>query len=85
LELFPILSQGAASVGGGVALAFIVSLALGLVGLILVYGASAVVVLDGFARVSRRPVWPVLSGVAVALLAGIIGLQWNRPELALQS
>jgi lipoprotein-releasing system permease protein len=68
-----------------VALAFIVSLALGLVGLILVYGASAVVVLDGFARVSRRPVWPVLSGVAVALLAGIIGLQWNRPELALQS
>ncbi len=85
MELFPILSQGAASVGGGVALAFIVSLALGLVGLILVYGASAVVVLDGFARVSRRPVWPVLSGVAVALLAGIIGLQWNRPELALQS
>ena len=85
MELFPILSQGAASVGGGVALVFIVSLALGLVGLILVYGASAVVVLDGFARVSRRPVWPVLSGVAVALLAGIIGLQWNRPELALQS
>jgi lipoprotein-releasing system permease protein len=85
LELFPILSQGAASVGGGVALAFIVSLALGLVGLILVYGASAVVVLDSFARVSRRPVWPVLSGIAVALLAGIIGLQWNRPELALQS
>jgi len=85
LELFSILSQGAASVGGGLALAFIVSLALGLVGLILVYGASAVVVLDGFARVSRRPVWPVLSGIAVALLAGIIGLQWNRPELALQS
>jgi lipoprotein-releasing system permease protein len=85
LELFSILSQGAASAGGGLALAFIISLALGLVGLILVYGASAVVVLDGFARVSRRPVWPVLSGVGVALLAGIIGLQWNRPELALQS
>ena len=85
MELFSILSQGAASAGGGLALAFIISLALGLVGLILVYGASAVVVLDGFARVSRRPVWPVLSGVGVALLAGIIGLQWNRPELALQS
>ncbi len=68
--------------GGGVALAFIVSLALGMMGLTLVYCASAVVVLDRFARVSSRPTWRIVGGAGVALLGSFIAVQLSRPELA---
>nr|MCS5635029.1 hypothetical protein [Myxococcota bacterium] len=68
--------------GGGVALAFIVSLALGMIGLILVYCASAVVVLDRFARVSSRPIWRIVGAAGVLLLGSFIAVQVSRPELA---
>jgi len=85
LELFSALWQDAASFGGGAALAFIVSLALGMVGLAAVYCVSAVVVLDRFARASRRPLWPFVTGGLVAVVGAITSLQVSRPELALQS
>lgn len=84
MELLSALWQGTASVWGGIALAFIVSLALGMVGLTVVYCASAVVVLDRFARVARRPGWQILSGGAVAFLGAATYLQIIRPELAPQ-
>ena len=85
MELFSALWQDAASFGGGAALAFIVSLALGMVGLAAVYCVSAVVVLDRFARASRRPLWPFVTGGLVAVVGAITSLQVSRPELALQS
>jgi lipoprotein-releasing system permease protein len=85
LELFSALWQDAASFGGGAALVFIVSLALGMVGLAVVYCVSAVVVLDRFARVSRRPLWPFMTGGLVAVVGAMTSLQVSRPELALQS
>ena len=85
MELFSALWQDAASFGGGAALAFIVSLALGMVGLAAVYCVSAVVVLDRFARASRRPLWPFVTGGLVAVVGAITSHQVSRPELALQS
>ncbi len=84
MELFSAFWQDATSIGGGIALAFIVSLSLGMAGLAVLYCGSAVVVLDRFARVARRPLWQFVSGGLVAVLGAIVFLQLSRPELALQ-
>ena len=55
--------------GGTLALAFIVLLALGIVALTVFYLGSAIVVLERFARVARRP----RSALAFALLASLLG------------
>ena len=45
-------------------------------------GASAVVVLDRFARVSSRPIWRMVAGAGVVLVGSFIAVQMSRPELA---
>ena len=70
--------------GGTVALSFIVTIALGISALALLFVGSAVVALERFARVSTTlrnrllvaGVWSVVVGVAV--------LQWGAPELAVE-
>jgi lipoprotein-releasing system permease protein len=71
-----------ASLGGGLALLFIVTLAAGIVTLTVVYVGSAVVVLERFARVARRPWKAVLAGLLVACLASAAWLAETSPELA---
>ncbi|MCS5638198.1 MAG: ABC transporter permease [Myxococcota bacterium] len=82
MELWLAIEQGLSSSGGGLALGFIVALVLGMISLAIFYCASAVAVLDRFARVARRPAWPVLSGAAIAILAAVVFLQLDQPELA---
>lgn len=54
------------ALGGGVAVAFILSIAAGILAMTLVYLGSALLVLDRFARVSSGWVGPILAGVAVS-------------------
>ena len=70
------------SLGGGVALGFIVALALGIIAMSLLFLGSAVVVLEGFAR--NRQGW--ISQIAMLFLWWIVTsvyLAWQMgPELA---
>jgi lipoprotein-releasing system permease protein len=84
LELWAAIWQGSASVGGGIALAFIVALALGMIVLTVLYCASAVVVLEGFARVSTGMTARVASGAGAGFVASAVFLQMTRPELGLE-
>jgi lipoprotein-releasing system permease protein len=77
-----LLEQVTASAGGGVALVFIVALILGIVCLMGVYVASAIVVLERFARVARRPATRVVAGAAVGAVAALLWVDATRPELA---
>jgi len=85
VELSATLWHGLTSLGGGSALAFIVLMALGMIALTLVYCASAVVVLDRFARVEGGTGWRIAAGAGVTLLGSILYLQFSRPELRLAS
>ena len=84
MELWAAIWQGSASVGGGIALAFIVALALGMIVLTVLYCASAVVVLEGFARVSTGMTARVASGAGAGFVASAVFLQMTRPELGLE-
>jgi lipoprotein-releasing system permease protein len=65
---------GALSVAGGsVALAFIVTLALGICSLAVLFFGSAVVVLERFARAVKRPLSVILVTLVWALLLGALG------------
>ena len=59
--------------GGGIALTFIVGIAVGVLALTLLYIASAVVVLERFARAARSPGWVVGFGCATAFAVGTLG------------
>ena len=61
-----------ATAGGGIAVAFIVALALGIVAMTLLYVGSALLVLDRFARVARGWIAPALAGVAVAAFVALL-------------
>lgn len=76
------LVQATSSLGGGVALLFIIVLLLGIVSLMVVYLGSAVVVLDRFARVARRTPPRVVAGGGVALVASVLFIDVTRPELS---
>ena len=64
--------------GGGLALTFIVAISVGVFALTLLYVASAVVVLERFARTARDLRWVGLFGLAVAALAagGVVQFRW---------
>jgi lipoprotein-releasing system permease protein len=66
--------------GSGLALTFILAIAIGVLALILLYASSAVVVLERFARTARDPVWAILFGLAAALVAGALLLH-RVPEV----
>ena len=73
--------QVAHSTGGGVALAFIVALTLGIGAMMVVYLVSAVVVLDRFARVAHGLGARLVAGVAVALVIALLANRALHPEL----
>ncbi len=76
---------GIGALGGSVALFFIVSLAFGIIALTVLYLGSAVVVLDRFARVVRRPLWAGISGLLMAVIAALTRLRETAPELSVAS
>ena len=78
MELTSGIWASLAAVGASTALAFIVTLILGIVLLSLLYLGSAIVVLERFARVSARPGWTVFFGLVVSAVFGLIGLE---PEI----
>lgn len=71
------LAQG----GGTLALTFIVALALGIVSLTAIYVGSAVIVLSGFARMTRGVRWILFFGACTALLHAAMRVQQILPEL----
>jgi lipoprotein-releasing system permease protein len=74
-----------AAAGGGVALTFIVALALGLAALTCFFLGSSVVVLERFARGARSP-WRVLVFAAVwAALLSAVALESVHPEASLMA
>ena len=67
------------AVGGSLAVAFIISLAAGIVAMTLVYLGSALLVLDRFARVARGFLGTFLAGIVVALGAALMATLANFP------
>ena len=65
-ELFERFAAFLSTAGGGIAVAFIISLAAGIIAMTLVYVGSALLVLDRFARVARGWFGPIAAGLAVA-------------------
>ena len=81
MEFWLAIEQGLSSSGRGVALGFIVALVLGMISLAVFYCASAVAVLDRFARVAQGPGRPLVSGAGVAVLAAAVLLQLQQPGI----
>jgi len=69
-----------AAAGASLALAFIVCLILGLAMIALVYIGSAVVVLERFARVVRRPWWAICFGMLISIIGAAMVLQEGASE-----
>jgi lipoprotein-releasing system permease protein len=67
------LAAGLRAMGGGVAVTFIVTLALGILAMTLVYIGSALLVLDRFARVSRGWLGPTIAALAVSVGLAVLG------------
>jgi lipoprotein-releasing system permease protein len=66
------LASSLRAMGGGVAVAFIISLAAGILAMTLVYLGSALLVLDRFARVSRGWLGPLVAGFAVSTCISLL-------------
>jgi len=73
----------ATAAGGTLALGFIVAIALGINALTILFVGSAVIVLERFARVSRRWSSLAVTGVAVAVLGGLLWAQFLEPHPSL--
>ncbi|MFO0689270.1 MAG: FtsX-like permease family protein [Myxococcota bacterium] len=69
-----------ATAGGGIAVAFIVLLAVGIVAMTLLYVGSALLVLDRFARVARGWIAPALAGVCVAGFVALLATLESYPS-----
>jgi lipoprotein-releasing system permease protein len=67
-----ILAGWLATAGGGIAVAFIVLLAVGIVAMTLVYVGSALLVLDRFARVATGWRVPVVAGLCVTAFVALL-------------
>ncbi len=83
--LWTSLSASLDAAGGSLAVAFIVTLAAGIVAMTLVYLGSALLVLDRFARVARGWLSPLLAAVAVALGVSLLATVENFPVDAVYS
>ncbi len=66
------IDVGLRAMGGGVAVAFIISIAAGILAMTLLYVGSALLVLDQFARVSKGWLAPVLAGMAVSICIALL-------------
>ncbi|MEM9177215.1 MAG: FtsX-like permease family protein [Myxococcota bacterium] len=73
------LASSLDAAGGSVAVAFIVSLAAGILAMTFVYLGSALLVLDRFARVAQGWLSPILSAVFVSLLVALLATVENFP------
>ena len=71
-DWFPAIEAGARAIGGGVAVAFIVALAAGIVAMTLIYLGSAFLVLDRFARVSVGWLAPAMAGLVVSSFIALL-------------
>ena len=71
-EWLPGMEASLRAMGGGVAVAFIISLAAGILAMTLVYVGSALLVLDRFARVSRGWLGPAVAGAAVSTVLALL-------------
>ncbi len=58
--------------GGGIAVAFIISIAAGILAMTLVYVGSALLVLDRFARVSKSWSGPAVAGLVVSICLAVL-------------
>ena len=67
-----VIGSGMDAAGGSLAVAFIISLAAGIVAMTLVYLGSALLVLDRFARVAKGWVGPFAAAVVVVLLFSLM-------------
>ena len=66
--------------GGGIAVAFIISIAAGILAMTLVYVGSALLVLDRFARVSKSWSGPVVAGIVVSICLALLATLANIPS-----
>jgi lipoprotein-releasing system permease protein len=73
------LAAHLATAGGGVAVGFIVLLALGLVAMTLLYVGSALLVLDRFARAARGIALPAIAGLCVTAFVALLATLENHP------
>ncbi len=73
--------EALAHAGGGVALSFLVALALGICALTLLFVGSAVVVLERFARAARSPLRAAVVTVVWGAIAALLLLDTVFPEL----
>ena len=85
MDIVSAIREAVGAIGGGLALGFIVSLAIGIGALGVVYLGSAAVVLDRFARVARNPLWVAFFSAVVSALAAAAYLSETRPELSIAS
>jgi lipoprotein-releasing system permease protein len=79
------LAAHLATLGGGVAVVFIVLLALGILAMTLLYVGSALLVLDRFARVARGFVVPAIAGLVVTTFLALLATVENFPADAVYS
>ena len=76
----PGIESSLRAMGGGIAVAFIISLAAGIIAMTLVYLGSALLVLDRFARVSGGWVAPLVSALAVSICLGVLATMQAIPS-----
>ncbi len=69
------------TLGGSFALAFIVLIACGILAMTALFAGAAVVVLERFARIARRPVLVIGAGGIWALVVTALGVQAAAPDL----
>jgi len=80
MDLLANLENALSAVGGGVAVAFIITLAVGIVVMTLVYLVSALLVLDRFARVAAGGGRILVASLAVALLVALLATMESVPS-----
>jgi len=71
-DWLPEIGSSLQVMGGGIAVAFIVSIAAGILAMTLVYVGSALLVLDRFARVSKGWWGPIISAVVVSSCLAVL-------------
>jgi lipoprotein-releasing system permease protein len=76
----PGIESSLRAMGGGVAVAFIISLAAGILAMTLVYLGSALLVLDRFARVSKGWLGPLFAGFAVSIFISLLATMQAIPS-----
>jgi lipoprotein-releasing system permease protein len=79
-EWLPGVGASLRAMGGGVAVAFIIAIAAGILAMTLLYVGSALLVLDRFARVSRGWLGPLVAGFAVSIALALLATMEAIPS-----